>query len=73
MSSDAPVTFLTQDAYDRLAHELEQLSTTGREEIAKRIEVRAAKRATSRRTAATTPRRTSRASRRPASALCSIS
>ena len=29
MSSDAPVTFLTQDAYDRLASELEQLSTTG--------------------------------------------
>ncbi len=38
MSSDAPETFLTQDAYDRLANELEQLSTTGREEIAKRIE-----------------------------------
>ncbi|WP_105565490.1 transcription elongation factor GreA [Microbacterium halophytorum] len=34
--SDA--TFLTQDAYDRLAAELEELSTTGREEIAKRIE-----------------------------------
>jgi len=38
VSSDAPVTFLTQDAYDRLANELEHLSTTGREEIAKRIE-----------------------------------
>ncbi len=38
MSSDAPVTFLTQDAYDRLAAELEHLSTVGREEIAKRIE-----------------------------------
>jgi transcription elongation factor GreA len=38
VSSDAPVTFLTQDAYDRLAAELEHLSTTGREEIAKRIE-----------------------------------
>ncbi|MFE7844423.1 transcription elongation factor GreA [Microbacterium sp. NPDC057407] len=38
MSNDAPVTFLTQDAYDRLAAELEHLSTTGREEIAKRIE-----------------------------------
>jgi transcription elongation factor GreA len=38
VSSDAPVTFLTQDAYDRLAHELEELSTTGREEIAKKIE-----------------------------------
>jgi transcription elongation factor GreA len=38
VSTDAPVTFLTQDAYDRLAAELEHLSTTGREEIAKRIE-----------------------------------
>ena len=38
MSTDAPATFLTQDAYDRLAAELEHLSTTGREEIAKRIE-----------------------------------
>lgn len=38
MASDASVTFLTQDAYDRLAAELEQLSTTGRTEIAKRIE-----------------------------------
>ena len=37
MSSDVPVAFLTQDAYDRLAHELEELSTTGREEITKRI------------------------------------
>ncbi|WP_322411854.1 transcription elongation factor GreA [Microbacterium invictum] len=38
MTGEAPVTFLTQDAYDRLAAELEHLSTTGREEIAKRIE-----------------------------------
>jgi transcription elongation factor GreA len=38
VSTDAPVTFLTQDAYDRLVAELEHLSTTGREEIAKRIE-----------------------------------
>ncbi|MDQ1128116.1 transcription elongation factor GreA [Microbacterium sp. SORGH_AS_0888] len=38
MSEEAPVTFLTQDAYDRLVAELEHLSTTGREEIAKRIE-----------------------------------
>lgn len=38
MSTDAQVTFLTQDAYDRLVAELEQLSTTGREQIAKRIE-----------------------------------
>ncbi|HET8926803.1 MAG TPA: transcription elongation factor GreA [Microbacterium sp.] len=36
--SDTQETFLTQEAYDRLATELEQLSTTGREEIAKRIE-----------------------------------
>jgi transcription elongation factor GreA len=33
------VSFLTQDAYDRLVAELEHLSTTGREEIAKRIEI----------------------------------
>ena len=38
MAQDATVTWLTQEAYDRLAAELEQLSTTGREEIAKRIE-----------------------------------
>lgn len=38
MSEDAQTTFLTQEAYDRLAAELEQLSTTGREDIAKRIE-----------------------------------
>ena len=38
MSNDAPVTFLTQEAYDRLAGELAHLSTTGREEIAKKIE-----------------------------------
>jgi transcription elongation factor GreA len=39
VSSDATASFLTQDAYDRLASELEYLSTTGREEIAKRIEI----------------------------------
>lgn len=38
MSADAQVPFLTQEAYDRLATELEHLSTAGREEIAKRIE-----------------------------------
>src|SRR5690606_13401194 len=38
VSSDSNAPFLTQDAYDRLAAELEHLSTTGREEIAKRIE-----------------------------------
>ena len=38
MSSDVTVTFLTQEAYDRLASEHEHLSTVGREEIAKRIE-----------------------------------
>ena len=36
--SDATTPFLTQEAYDRLAAELEHLSTVGREEIAKRIE-----------------------------------
>ncbi|MEJ3404645.1 transcription elongation factor GreA [Rathayibacter sp. YIM 133350] len=38
MTQDAAVSWLTQDAYDRLAAELERLSTVGREEIAKRIE-----------------------------------
>lgn len=38
MSDNAQTTFLTQEAYDRLSAELEQLSTTGREDIAKRIE-----------------------------------
>ena len=38
MSQESPVTFLTQDAYDRLAAELEELSVNGRNEIAKRIE-----------------------------------
>jgi transcription elongation factor GreA len=38
MSQDTQVTFLTQEAYDRLAAELEELSTVGRIEIAKRIE-----------------------------------
>ena len=31
--------WLTQEAYDRLALELEQLTTRGRRDIAKRIEV----------------------------------
>ena len=38
MAQEATVTWLTQEAYDRLAAELEHLSTHGREEIAKRIE-----------------------------------
>ena len=38
MAAETQVTFLTQDAYDRLAGELEMLSTVGREEIAKKIE-----------------------------------
>jgi transcription elongation factor GreA len=38
MTQDTAVTWLTQDAYDRLNGELIELSTTGREEIAKRIE-----------------------------------
>ena len=36
--SDSPETFLTQDAFDRLTAEYDRLSTTGREDIAKRIE-----------------------------------
>ncbi|HVY09105.1 MAG TPA: transcription elongation factor GreA [Mycobacteriales bacterium] len=36
--SDANVTWLTQDAYDRLNEELEQLSGPGRTEITHRIE-----------------------------------
>lgn len=36
--SDKPASFLTQDAYDRLAAELEDLSTVKRAEIVKRIE-----------------------------------
>jgi len=39
VSNDAQVPFLTQEAYDRLVAELENLSTVGREEIAKRIEL----------------------------------
>lgn len=31
-------TWLTQEAYDRLKHELDELSTTGRKDIASRIE-----------------------------------
>jgi len=38
MTTGTTVTWLTQEAYDRLAAELETLSTTGREEIAKKIE-----------------------------------
>ncbi|MBM7831407.1 transcription elongation factor GreA [Agromyces cerinus] len=38
MAQDVTATWLTQEAYDRLAAELEHLSTHGREDIAKRIE-----------------------------------
>jgi transcription elongation factor GreA len=38
MAQDTTVTWLTQEAYDRLTTELEELSTHGREEITKRIE-----------------------------------
>ena len=37
MAQDATDTWLTQEAFDRLAAELEELSTHGREEIAKRL------------------------------------
>nr|WP_213814129.1 transcription elongation factor GreA [Glaciihabitans sp. dw_435] len=39
MMSDTSVTWLTQDAFDRLSAELEQLSGAGRIEIAKKIEI----------------------------------
>ena len=39
MVDSTNVSFLTQDAYDRLVAELEHLSTAGREEITKRIEL----------------------------------
>jgi transcription elongation factor GreA len=38
MSQETQVTFLTQEAYDRLNDELTYLETVGRTEIAKRIE-----------------------------------
>ena len=38
MADEKTVTFLTQEAYDRLAAELEEISTVGRVEIAKKIE-----------------------------------
>jgi transcription elongation factor GreA len=38
MSQETPVTWLTQDAFDRLSAELEQLSGPGRTDIAKKIE-----------------------------------
>ena len=38
MAEETQTTWLTQEAYDRLAGELEHLSTAGREEITKRIE-----------------------------------
>jgi transcription elongation factor GreA len=37
--SDTSVTWLTQDAFDRLTIELDQLSVQGRTEIAKKIEI----------------------------------
>jgi transcription elongation factor GreA len=38
MTTETTVTWLTQEAYDRLAAELDTLSTIGRVEIAKKIE-----------------------------------
>ncbi len=38
MTTTTTVTWLTQEAYDRLAEELHTLSTIGREDIAKKIE-----------------------------------
>ncbi|SDZ35616.1 transcription elongation factor GreA [Herbiconiux ginsengi] len=39
MAEDTQITWLTQEAYDRLSNELEQLSGPARIEIAKRIEM----------------------------------
>ena len=39
MAQDTSVTWLTQEAFDRLSAELEHLSVAGRTEIAKRIEI----------------------------------
>ena len=39
MATDSTVTWLTQEAFDRLTAELEQLSGAGRTEIAKKIEL----------------------------------
>ncbi|OOB90000.1 transcription elongation factor GreA [Rathayibacter sp. VKM Ac-2630] len=39
MADQPQVTWMTQESYDRLQAELNELSTAGREEIAKRIEV----------------------------------
>jgi transcription elongation factor GreA len=38
MTTDTTVTWLTREAYDRLTAELEALSTTGREDITRKIE-----------------------------------
>ncbi|GAB3127998.1 transcription elongation factor GreA [Glaciibacter psychrotolerans] len=38
MTTDTTVTWLTQEAFDRLTTELDTLSTTGREDITKKIE-----------------------------------
>ena len=59
--------WLTQEQFDTLQAELDQLSGPGRKEITQRIPP-PAPRVTSRRTAATTPPARSRARPRPASA-----
>lgn len=38
MAEDAPVTWLTREAFDRLSNELDELSGFGRTDIAKKIE-----------------------------------
>ena len=39
MAQEQAVTWLTQEAFDRLSRELDTLSVQGREEIAKKIEI----------------------------------
>ncbi len=65
--TDTTVTWLTQEAHDRLQAELAHLSGEGRTEIAERIAA-ARDEGDLRRTAATTPPARSRPRTRPASA-----
>jgi transcription elongation GreA/GreB family factor len=69
---DETVTWLTQEAYDRLKAELDYLSGEGRIDIAKKIEA-ARDEGDLRRTAVTTRPRTSRARSRRASSRSSTS
>lgn len=66
MVENTQVTWLTQEAYDRLQSELDYLSNEGRVEIAKKLRLPEMK-ATSKKMAAITQQKKSRACRRLAS------